>query len=60
MQGFCADNVRNHAAFWDGKALTQTPAYDICPQGRTGNDASQAIKISGENNLNQQIWGCSM
>ncbi|MFK5952647.1 MAG: HipA domain-containing protein [Desulfobacterium sp.] len=34
------DHARNHAAFWDGKALTLTPAYDICPQGRTGNEAS--------------------
>jgi serine/threonine-protein kinase HipA len=47
------DHARNHAAFWDGKVLTLTPAYDICPQGRTGNVASQAMKISGENNLSQ-------
>jgi serine/threonine-protein kinase HipA len=47
------DHARNHAAFWDGKALTLTPAYDICPQGRTGNEASQAMLISGENNLSQ-------
>ena len=47
------DHARNHAAFWDGKELTLTPAYDICPQGRTGNEASQAMKISGENNLSQ-------
>ena len=47
------DHARNHAAFWDGKALTLTPAYDICPQGRTGNEASQAMLISGDNNLRQ-------
>jgi serine/threonine-protein kinase HipA len=47
------DHARNHAAFWDGKELTLTPAYDICPQGRTGNEASQAMKISGNNNLSQ-------
>ncbi len=47
------DHARNHAAFWDGKELTLTPAYDICPQGRAGNEASQAMKISGENNLSQ-------
>jgi serine/threonine-protein kinase HipA len=47
------DHARNHAAFWDGKELTLTPAYDICPQGRTGNEASQAMKISGGNNLSQ-------
>jgi len=47
------DHARNHAAFWDGKSLTLTPAYDICPQGRTGNEASQAMLISGDNNLSQ-------
>ncbi len=47
------DHARNYAAFWDGKELSLTPAYDICPQGRTGNEASQAMKISGDNNLSQ-------
>lgn len=47
------DHARNHAAFWDGKSLSLTPAYDICPQGRTGNEASQAMKIIGAENLSQ-------
>ncbi len=47
------DHARNHAAFWNGKELTLTPAYDICPQGRTGNEASQAMLISDDNNLSQ-------
>ena len=47
------DHARNHAAFWNGKTLSLTPAYDICPQGRTGNEASQAMLISGNNNLSQ-------
>lgn len=47
------DHARNHAAFWDGKTLTLTPAYDICPQGRADNEASQAMLISGNNNLSQ-------
>ncbi len=47
------DHARNHAAFWDGEALTLTPAYDICPQGRTGNEAAQAMLIAGNNNLSQ-------
>jgi serine/threonine-protein kinase HipA len=47
------DHARNHAAFWDGSELTLTPAYDICPQGRTGNEASQAMLICGNNNLSQ-------
>lgn len=42
------DHARNHAAFWDGKMLTLTPAYDICPQGRTGNKATQAMLIKGD------------
>jgi serine/threonine-protein kinase HipA len=47
------DHARNHAAFWNGKELTLTPAYDICPQGRTGNEATQAILITGENRFSQ-------
>jgi serine/threonine-protein kinase HipA len=47
------DHARNHAAFWDGSMLSLTPAYDICPQGRTGNEASQSMLISGSNNLSQ-------
>lgn len=42
------DHARNHAAFWDGKSLTLTPAYDICPQNRTGREANQAMKIVGD------------
>ncbi len=42
------DHARNHAAFWDGKMLTLTPAYDICPQNRTGNEATQAMLIKGD------------
>jgi serine/threonine-protein kinase HipA len=42
------DHVRNHAAFWDGKDLTLTPAYDICPQARAGGEASQAMLITGD------------
>ncbi len=39
------DHARNHAAFWDGRQLSLTPAYDICPQSRSGNIASQAMLI---------------
>ncbi|EHD19588.1 MULTISPECIES: type II toxin-antitoxin system HipA family toxin [Brenneria] len=45
------DHARNHAAFWDGKSLKLTPAYDICPQNRTGNEATQAMLIIGENRM---------
>jgi len=47
------DHARNHAAFWNGKALRLTPAYDICPQGRTGHEATQAMLISGENRMSK-------
>jgi len=43
------DHARNHAGFWDGNRLTLTPAYDICPQSRSGNVASQAMLIVGDN-----------
>jgi serine/threonine-protein kinase HipA len=47
------DHARNHAAFWDGAKLTLTPAYDICPQGRSGQEASQAMLISGNNRMSR-------
>jgi serine/threonine-protein kinase HipA len=47
------DHARNHAAFWNGQELTLTPAYDICPQGRTGNEATQAMLITGDNRFSQ-------
>jgi serine/threonine-protein kinase HipA len=47
------DHARNHAAFWDGRAPVLTPAYDVCPQGRTGNEASQGMRIKGEDNLSR-------
>ena len=45
LVGNTDDHARNHAAFWDGEYLALTPAYDICPQGRTGRQASQAMLI---------------
>jgi serine/threonine-protein kinase HipA len=47
------DHARNHAAFWNGNTLTLTPAYDICPQPRTGNEASQAMLMDGDNRMSQ-------
>ena len=47
------DHARNHAAFWDGEWLELTPAYDICPQPRSGNEASQAMLIAGSNRMSQ-------
>lgn len=47
------DHARNHAAFWDGRELSLTPAYDICPQNRSGNEATQAMLIVGSNRHSQ-------
>ena len=47
------DHARNHAAFWDGETLRLTPAYDICPQNRTGNEATQAMLIVGDDRMSR-------
>jgi serine/threonine-protein kinase HipA len=47
------DHARNHSAFWDGSRPTLTPAYDICPQGRSGGEAGQAMRILGRDNASQ-------
>jgi serine/threonine-protein kinase HipA len=47
------DHARNHAAFWDGKNLQLTPAYDICPQSRAAEEAGQGMRIRGTFNRSQ-------
>jgi serine/threonine-protein kinase HipA len=47
------DHARNHSAFWDGSRPMLTPAYDICPQGRSGGEAGQAMRIMGQHNVSQ-------
>ena len=47
------DHARNHAAFWNGNELSLTPAYDICPQNRTGGEATQAMLIMGQERTSQ-------
>ena len=48
LVGNTDDHARNHAAFWDGQMLTLTPAYDICPQARHGQIATQAMLVMGD------------
>jgi serine/threonine-protein kinase HipA len=48
LVGNTDDHARNHAAFWDGDVLTFTPAYDICPQTRHGQIATQAMLVKGD------------
>jgi len=50
LVGNIDDHARNHAAFWDGRNLSLTPAYDICPQSRTGREATQAMQINAADN----------
>jgi serine/threonine-protein kinase HipA len=51
------DHARNHAAFWDGHYLTLTPAFDICPQLRLSDEASQSMLIT-DTNASSQLAAC--
>jgi serine/threonine-protein kinase HipA len=53
LVGNTDDHARNHAAFWNGETLSLTPVYDICPQGRSGNEATQAMLIDGDNRMSR-------
>jgi len=52
------DHARNHAAFWDGQQLTLTPAYDLCPQPRSGQEAAQAMAIGRNGERASQLRVC--
>jgi serine/threonine-protein kinase HipA len=52
------DHARNHAAFWDGSMLSLTPAYDICPQLRSGGEATQAMAIGKDGYRYSRLAGC--
>lgn len=52
------DHARNHAAFWDGEELTLTPAYDLCPQPRSGTEVNQAIAIGRNGERSSQLSTC--
>ncbi|EPC01513.1 hypothetical protein L861_16715 [Litchfieldella anticariensis FP35 = DSM 16096] len=53
LSGNTDDHARNHAAFWDGRTYRLTPAYDICPQARTGGEATQAMLLYGQERRSQ-------
>lgn len=44
------DHARNHAAFWDGVGLELTPAYDLAPNARVGEVATQAMAFDSAGN----------
>jgi serine/threonine-protein kinase HipA len=52
------DHARNHAAFWDGAELELTPAYDLCPQLRSGTLARQAMDISRDGRRDSRFALC--
>ena len=52
------DHLRNHAAFWDGRELMLTPAYDIAPSPRSTSVSNQAIGIAGDGRRSSQLWLC--
>jgi serine/threonine-protein kinase HipA len=58
LTGNTDDHARNHAAFWDGRELTLTPAYDICPQSRSGETATQVMAIGEDDYNRSQLAGC--
>jgi serine/threonine-protein kinase HipA len=58
LVGNTDDHARNHAAFWNGSSLSLTPAFDICPQARSGGEAVQAMAIARDGVRFSQIIGC--
>jgi len=58
LVGNTGDHARNHAAFWDGRQLELTPAYDICPQLRSGGEASQAMALRRDGFRLSQLAAC--
>jgi len=45
LVGNIDDHAKNHATFWDGRWLRLTPAYDLSPMPRVGQETAQAMEI---------------
>lgn len=52
------DHARNHAAFWDGQVLDLTPAYDLCPQPRSGETSAQAMAFGRDGQRDSSFAAC--
>ena len=52
------DHARNHAAIWDGHHLHLAPAFDICPQVRSGGETQQAMDIGRDGFKAANLAGC--
>lgn len=58
LVGNTDDHARNHAAFWNGESLALTPAYDLCPQPRSGTEANQAMAIGRDGQRASRLEVC--
>jgi serine/threonine-protein kinase HipA len=58
LVGNTDDHARNHAAFWDGEMLSLAPAYDVCPQARSGGEASQGMQIAPDGSRMSRLDVC--
>ncbi len=58
LVGNTDDHARNHSAFWDGRELSLTPAYDVCPQLRSGGEATQAMAIDRDGSRFSRLADC--
>ena len=58
LTGNTDDHARNHAAIWDGAVLRLTPAYDLCPQPRSGTEANQAMGIGRDGARESRLAVC--
>lgn len=58
LVGNTDDHARNHGALWDGEWLTLSPAYDLCPQLRSGGEASQGMEIGRDHFRLSNLAGC--
>lgn len=45
LVGNTDDHAKNHACFWDGRWLSLTPAYDLVPMPRVGQEGRQAMRV---------------
>ena len=52
------DHAKNHSCFWDGRNLSLTPAYDICPQLRSGGEQTQAMAVDRNGWRYSRLDGC--
>jgi serine/threonine-protein kinase HipA len=49
------DHGRNHAALIEADGLVLSPAYDICPQARSGTEARQAMAFGPDGERGSRV-----